>query len=351
MRPNIDVPWSIHSQLEKYAQAQNMPIEDGYADALERGVNQLPTKPQSETMPFAASREQLPFGPRTIPLEDDELYHINRITTCIPHFDSQSEPVVSRTSTQNMPTSEFVDCLSDFESLGVTSADWFTLHQLGTSKVGRGITNLAQALEGPGPLFEETSSTLYNRGYGIYIAQLSGAMEYLVVRFELPKEQNEITDISLAFILDGYPVSGQQYSEIATAFDFTDLRNAKRCELPSAEIRFETPIEPTSVEQIYKGRMNQRPWVGGVIVSNPFQELPELTDQLTWNGGEDSTEVKSAKHSLESLQEYNKLYSKLPHHHPGTDDLEYHIKSISITYLTPLFNQQNIWNIVPEITW
>jgi hypothetical protein len=328
-----------------------MTIEDGYADALERGINQLPTKPQSETMPFAASREQLPFGPRMIPLEDDELYHINRITTCMPHIDSHSETVVSRTSTQNMSASEFVDCLSDLGSLRVISKDWFTLHQLGTSKVGRGITNLAQALEGPEPLFEETSSTLYSHGYGIYIAQLSGAMEYLVVRFELPKDQNEITNISLSFVLDGYPVSGQQYREIAAAFGFTDLRNAKRCELPSAEIRFETPIEPTSVEQIYKGPVDQSPWVGGLIVSNPFQEMPELADQLTWDGREDSTEVKSAKNSLESLQESNKLYGKLRHHHPGTDELEYHFKSISITYLTPLFDQQNIWNIVPEISW
>jgi hypothetical protein len=250
-----------------------------------------------------------------------------------------------------MSGEEFVACLADLESLRTISKDWFTLHQLGGSKVGRGITNLAQTLKAPDRLFEEVSFSLHNRGYGVYIANLTGSLDYLVIRFELPKHRDEITNVSLTFMLDGHPVSGQKYLEIVEAFGFTDLLNAKPTTLPSAEIRFQDPIETTSVEQIYKGQGGQEPWVRGLMVANPFQAMPELAEQLSWNDEENPIHLKDAKASLEALQEYNKLYGELQQHHPGTAELEYRIKSISATYLTPLFNQQNIWSLSLEISW
>jgi hypothetical protein len=38
MRPNIEIPWSIHGQVREYAENNNLSITDAYIVVLKKGL-------------------------------------------------------------------------------------------------------------------------------------------------------------------------------------------------------------------------------------------------------------------------------------------------------------------------
>ncbi|WP_083860944.1 hypothetical protein [Natrialba asiatica] len=348
MRPNIDIPWSIHGKIKEYSQQQEITIEEAYIEALELGTDQLPL--DGDVTSFDG-REWLPFGPRLVRSAGEESHHINRVTTCLPHIYHRDQPVVTRTRNQDMASNEFVSCLSTLQSTGHLADDWFTVHQLGGAKIGRGLSNFARVIENSEGLFRNSSFPLYKQGSGIYIAELVRDSEYLIIRFELPQNSEVLTNISLSFIIDGYPMSGQEYYKIARAFGFKELFNARDHKCPRIGIRFDEPVEISPVEEIYKDTSDDEPWVSGLMIENPFQSNPDLLDHLEWNSENNPTDLKEAKTSIETLQNYNTLYCELNTHHPTSDDPEYRLESISGIYLSSIFNRNNVWNISPKVSW
>lgn len=39
MRPNIDIPWSIHGRVKDHAERNDMDLTEAYSDVLESGLD------------------------------------------------------------------------------------------------------------------------------------------------------------------------------------------------------------------------------------------------------------------------------------------------------------------------
>ena len=44
MRPNIDIPWSIHGGVREYAENHKLSITDAYAEILKKGLSNSSTQ-------------------------------------------------------------------------------------------------------------------------------------------------------------------------------------------------------------------------------------------------------------------------------------------------------------------
>jgi len=351
MRPNVDIPWTIHGQIKEYAEQQSITIEEAYIETLELGTDRLPNFLDSDVVQFDESEEWLPFGPRLVGAQGEESHHINWVTTSFPHIYNQDLPVVTRTNRRDMSKDEFISCLSALESTGYIGDDWFTLHQLGGAKIGRGISNLSREMDDLEHLFQEADFPLYKQGSGIYITSLPRDSEYLILRFELPKHTEVVTNVTLSLMIDGYPVGGREYHELASSFGYKELFNARSFHLPRAGMRFEDPVKVSPETELYKEGNDDEPLVGGLLIENPFQSKPELLDHIQWNEDDDPTDLAEAKRSLETLPNYDVLYCELDHHFPASDDVDYRLEAISAVYLSPLFKRNSVWNISPRVDW
>jgi hypothetical protein len=47
MRPNIDIPWSIHGRVKDHAERTDMELTEAYCDVLERGLEDVEHPDQS----------------------------------------------------------------------------------------------------------------------------------------------------------------------------------------------------------------------------------------------------------------------------------------------------------------
>lgn len=351
MRPNADIPWSIHGQIKQYAEANDITVEDAYIEALDAGTDHLPIPESSEQPTFEEAGERMGFGPRMIPTSGEESSDINDITTCFPNIFHQDQLLVTSTRKRDMSASNFRSCLAALQESGHIHDDWFTIHQIGGAWVGRGASNLARALEDIRGLHGNADFELYREAVLVYIADFPRDSEYLIIRGEIPKSGQGVRRVEMTFLMDGYPMGGREYYRTASTFGFSELVNAREKSLPSAGCRFDEPIDIEVVDHVVRTDENQEePWVGGVIVENPFRKHPNLVDHLEWGNNAFSLS-REAKQTLDVLQNYDTLFCELDHHHPISDEEEYRLEAVSVKYLSELIVRNSAWNIELHVDW
>jgi hypothetical protein len=352
VRPNIDIPWSIHGNIKQYAQTNDTTIEEAYIEVLRTGIDQLPIPDDSNEMLLSKEKDRFPFGPWEISCQGEQSHDINDVTTCFPHLYIPDQPVKTATPWREVSTEKLESMLAAFQANTSISEDWFTIHQLGGAWVGRGLTNFAHAISTAEDLFNQADFPLYKQGLAIYIASLPRENEYMFIRSNISKRKARISDFSVTFLLDGYPLSGREYYEIASRFGFSELINAKEHHLPSMQAYFANPLEVNVVEEITETRDSyDEPWVSGLIIENPFQVDAAWKSELEWQDIPDQDHQRRAENATETLSNYDQIYCKLQDHHPVSDECDYRLDSISATYLSTLIQRHSIWNITPTINW
>ncbi len=352
MRPNIDIPWSIHGKIKEYAEANDITIEEAYIETLNQGTEQLSIPNTSNSITLEDDQEWFPFGHRQIRTQGEESYEINDVVTCFPHIYQGKQPVRIETRRQNVSIEKFRSYLSSLQSTGYITQDWFTVHQLGGAWIGRGMKNFAQTMSKSQELFLQADFPMYKTGIVMYVASLPRKSEYLIVRAEMSRHSGGVSDLSLRFLTDGHPVSGRRYYEIASQFEFSELFNGRDTTLLSLGAHFEESPEINVTDVITKSDSNRdEPWVSGLMVENPLQQNPKLVNQLEWNRTTDSVSSEEAENTLDTLLNYDELYCELDHHHPVSDDHDYRLEGLTATYLSPLFDRNSIWNVSLGVDW
>jgi len=358
MRPNVDIPWSIHGQIKEHAERTDKTIEEAYIETLEHGVSELPDHRKEMRLP---SPDYNDFGPRLIRTQGEESHHINNSLTFQPLFHLTEDARVFRTTSSNMTADDFIGRLANLNNVGRLDREWFTVHQLGGALVGRGAANFASALrEAPGR-FASEDIPLYKNGHFIYFAHLAYEGEYLLIRGEIPrleKENTFLSNVELRFITDGVPVTGSLYQRLARAMGFNELHNASPLSLAQTGYRVEEPTEPAVVDRITTDEEGyDDPSVTGLIVENPLQGNDGLLDYLKQEvddgeqQGDASKSVSDAKTNIDVLANYDEVYCGLTHNHGAEKDREYDVKGLSATYIQSLFNRNSTWNLTIDVEW
>ncbi|QOS13617.1 hypothetical protein DEQ92_14035 [Haloferax sp. Atlit-6N] len=352
MRPNVDIPWSIHGKIKEYAEQTDQTIEEAYIETLEQGVRDLPEQLTNVSLPSKGYKD---FGPRLIRTQGTESHEINNSVTSHPFFYLGENSMQIKTRKNDMSVNEFVDRLARIHNVGRLSSSWFTVHQLGGALVGRGPANLATAIKQLDTTLTDKEIPTYKNGHLIYIAKLAYEGEYLLIRAELPRlsgDKQVLSNVELRFIVEGVPVTGALYQRLANAFGFNELFNATECRLPQTGFNAPEGSRLTVTEQITTEDENyEDPSVTGLIVENPLQGnndlLTHLKKELT--GPEGSTE--QAASCLDVLANYDELYCDLTHAHGLSEEREYEFRGLSATYIQPLFHRNSTWNISVNIDW
>jgi hypothetical protein len=352
MRPNIDIPWSIHGRIKEHAEQTDQTIEEAYIEALEQGISDFPEPRTDVSLPSPGYND---FGPRLIRTQGSESHDINDSVTCHPFLHFGETPMQIKTRTENMSADDFADRLARLHNIGRLSMSWFTVHQLGGALVGRGPANLAKAIRQAHTTFADEEIPTYKNGHLIYVTKLAYEGEYLLIRAELPRisgDQQVLSNVELRFITEGVPVTGALYQRLARAFGFNELFNATKFALPRTGFNAPEGSTPTVTEQITTEEENyDDPSVIGLIVENPLRDNADLLSYLETelSGPDEST--SQAANQLGVLANYEELYCDLTHNHGLSDDREYEFRGLTATYIQPLFNRNSTWNIALDIDW
>ena len=353
MRPNVDIPWSIHGQIKEHAEQTNQTIEEAYIETLKQGVSDLPNQRTDVSLPTPDYND---FGPRLIRTQGSESPDINDSVTCHPFFRFGEDPMQFRTRTDDMLVDDFVNRLARLQNVGRLGTSWFTVHQLGGALVGRGPANLATAVRQAGTTFHEEEIPTYKNGHLIYVVSLAYEGEYLLIRAELPRnrsgDEQALSNVELRFITEGVPVTGALYQRLARAFGFNELFNATEFKLPRTGLSAPEGSTPTVTEQITtEEERYDDPTVIGLMIENPLQDNDDLISPLKNELSGPERWTKEATHHIDVLANYDELYCDLTQNHGLSDDHEYELRGLSATYIKPLFNRNSTWNITVDVDW
>lgn len=350
MRPNVDIPWSIHGRIKEYAEESDQTIEEAYIETLEQGVSELPKQRANVGLPEPDYGD---FGPRLIQTQGTRSDEINNSVTCHPFFHLEENAMEIETRKDDMLAEDFIERLARLHSVGRLSKSWFTVHQLGGALVGRGPANLATAIKQARTTFADEEIPTYKSGHLIYIADLAYEGEYLLIRAEVPetsREKQVLSNVELRFITKGIPVTGTLYQRLARAFGFNELFNATEVELPRTGFDAQEGSSLTVTEQVTTEKEDyDDPTVTGLIVENPLQGNDELLSHLDDKLSAPDGSGNEASNHLAVLGNYDELYCELTRNHGLSEDREYEFHGLTATYIKPLFHRNSTWNIEIDV--
>lgn len=352
MRPNVDIPWSVHGQIKEYAQAEEKTIEEAYIEALKEGISVMPTPVQSENDFIKPPMGSYSLGPRTFPVSSEEARDINDICTFIPRPSVPSQSVTFKTHSRNATIDEIVDGLARTSSiLDRAYDDWFTFHQLGGSWVGSGMEQFVHGLQTLEDRLESADFQTYKTGFGVYMLEFR-EREYLLLHLEIDAYSKEIESFTIGFLTDGHPVDGSLYRKIAAQFGVSELQHGKDRDLESFTISPEEDIYVDVVERLEKqGPRDEEPWVRGLIIENPIQKHEGIREAVLNRADKKFRDRPEYSNPYEKLASYDHAYVRLKNHHPKSEDRDYRLIGVSAQEFTPVFGRQNIWNISVNANW
>lgn len=352
MRPNVDIPWSVHGQIKEYAQAEEKTIEDAYIETLKEGLSGMPTPVQSESQFIAPSMGSYSLGPRTVPVSSEEPRDINNICTFIPRPSLPTQPVTFKTHSQPITVDDLVNGLARTSSiLDRAHDDWFTFHQLGGSWVGTDMENFAHCLRTLDDRLEEADFDTYKTGFGVYVLEFR-EREYLLLHLEIDGYSGEIESFMLGFLTDGHPVDGSLYRKLAAQFGVSELQHGRDRDLEAFSVTPEEDIYVDVVDRMVKEeRRNEEPWVTSLIIENPIQQHEGIREAVLSRADKEFRNRPEYRNPYEHLASYDHAYVRLKNHHPQSEDREYRLNAISVEDFTPVFGRQDIWNISVSANW
>ncbi|WP_136591368.1 hypothetical protein [Salinigranum halophilum] len=353
MRPNADIPWTLHGQIKDYAQANNLTIERAYIETIERGLESLPLPVEAEDAVADYVRSYLPFGPQPLSVSEGD---INEYLTFLPRMGHPRQPVVFRAlGTRRAENEELKTILTRLaKELTHEINDWFTIHQLGGAWVGRGLHNYAHALSTTDQRWADADFRTYKTEFGLYVAELR-ENELLFIRTEAGTHREGVSELRVGFLTDGYPIQSSRYTRLAAQFGFDELGAGIQKTFPSLRAGFSDAIELEMVEPLLKDdRMSRRdePWVSGGLVKNPFKN-DDVLQRLIDDTPETEVEEIFDQHLLDidHLQSYDKVYCEFSDHHPADEDHEYKMDAVSVTPLHRVFGRQSPVNMSISATY
>jgi len=351
MRPNVDIPWSIHGTIKEHAESTDQTIQEAYIETLEMGVRELPERAKVD-LPDQSFRG---FGPKLIRTQGSESQEINHSVTSHPFFHLGENSMQFGTRRDNMGVDEFVDRLARLHDVGRVDSSWFTVHQLGAALVGRGPANFSEAIREAPKTFSDEDVPTYKNGHLLYIASLPYESEYLCIRAEMPRlstDKQVLSNVELQFISEGVPVTGDLYRRFAQAFGFNEIFNATDLTLPTTGLNAPEGSTLTVTERVTaRDENHEDDSVTGLFVENPLKNNPELLSHLEDQLHGPESETSEAAAHLDVLANYDELYCELTSVHGADDDPDYMFKGLSATYIKPLFHRNSTWNISLDVNW
>lgn len=357
MRPNVDIPWSIHGEIKEYSQSEGKTIEQAYIDVLREGLDTMPTpvQPESELAELADDFEA--FGPRTIPVTNEQARDINDICTFLPRPGTPRQPVTFKSHWRSISKEDLEEALTRIASkIQRGGYDWFTVHQLGGAWVGRGIHNFNHALQTVEARFKEADFDTYKTGFAIYLSEIDDG-EFLALRAEIERYDGSISDLQVGFLTDGHPVDGARYKKLAAQFGLSEFQNGRDRDLQEMTVsikdRYELDVVDTVVRKTSIGHEDE-PIVAGIIAKNPIQQNEKIRRQLWSEAPEREREMlddSMYRPPFRALEAYDHVYISLKNHHSVSEDKDYELNAISALNFTPIFDRQNIWNLSLSADW
>lgn len=351
MRPNVDIPWSVHGQIKEYAQAEEQTIEDAYIETLKQGLAAMPTPVQTQSTLKEFSTTQYAFGPREIPASNEEARNINDICTFHPRLSTPRQPVTFKTNWRDIDMDDLEEALVRlYTELDHVHQDWFTFHQLGGAWAGSGAANFIHMLQTAPDRLANADFPTYKTGFAIYLVEIRDS-EYLGLRLELDSN-GDIDQLSIGFLTDGHPVDGAPYKKYAAQFGLTDLSHGHDTDLQRVAMTLDEQIEVTVIDTVVRDtRQHDEPWVAGLIIENPIQNYPEIHEQFLQETPEQYRESPAYRNQYRQLASYDHAYVQLKNHHPVSEDHSYELLNIVAEDLTSLFGRQSIWNLSITADW
>jgi len=352
MRPNVDIPWSVHGQIKEYAQAEEKTIEDAYIETLKEGLSVMPTPVQSESQFIEPSMGSHSLEPRTFPVSSEEARDINDICTFVPRPSLPMQSVTFKTRQQRTTVNELVGGLARTSSiLDHAHDDWFTFHQLGGAWVGTGMENFVHGLQTLDDRLDDADFETYKTGFAVYLLEYR-EREYMLLHLEIDAYSGEVESFMLGFLTDGHPVDGSLYRKLAAQFGVSNLQHGKDRELEEFTLTPEKDIYVDVVDRLMKeDRRNDEPWVSGLIIENPIQNHEGIQETVLSRADKKFRNRPEYRNPYAQLASYDHAYVRLKNHHPKSEDHEYHINGIAAQKLTPVFERQDIWNISVSANW
>ena len=352
MRPNVDIPWSVHGQIKEYAQAEGKSIEEAYIETLKEGLSVMPTPVESENEFIEPSLGSYSLGPRVFPVSSEQARDINDICTFIPQPSLPSQPVTFKTYSPRVAVDDLVNGFSRISSiLDHAHDDWFTFHQLGGSWVGTDMENFVHCLRTIEDRTEEAPFETYKTGFGSYLLEFRDG-EYLLLHLEINAFSGEIESFTIGFLTDGHPVDGSLYRKLVAQFGLSELQHGRDRDIERFMVRPEEEVEVEVVDKTVKeDRSYDEPWVTGLIIANPVQKHEEIQKKVLSKADEKYRNRPEFRNPYAQLASYDYAYVRLNDHHPISEEKVYHINSISLQDFTPLIDSQSIWNISISANW
>ncbi|ELY46656.1 hypothetical protein [Natronorubrum sulfidifaciens] len=352
MRPNVDIPWSVHGQIKEYAQSEEKTIEEAYIETLKEGLGVMPTPVQSENQFIEPSMGSYSLGPRVFPVSSEEARDINDICTFMHQPSIPYQSVSFKTYSPRVTVNRIVEGLSRVSSiLDRGHDDWFTFHQLGGSWVGTDMENFVHCLQTLEGRLEEATFDTYKTGFGVYLLEFR-ENEYLALHLEIDAYSGEVESFTLGFLTNGHPVDGRLYRKLAAQFGLSELQHGRDKEIETFTITPEEEIPVNVVETTVKeGRSNDEPWVTGLIIENPIQSHDGVREAVLSRADDKFRNRPEYRNPYAQLASYDHAYVRLKSHHPQSEDREYYINTIGAQNFTPVFDRQDIWNISISADW
>lgn len=351
MRPNVDIPWSVHGRIKEYAQTQEITIEEAYVDVLREGLSVLPLPAQTEDRFLETSMARHSVGTRVFPVTSEEARDINDICTFLPRPTFPTNPVSFKTPTQRITIEDVEKGLARLSAeLDQVYDDWFTFHQLGGAWVGTEMSNFVHCLKTLDRRLEEADFATYKTGFGIYILEFEDG-EYLFLQLQLDTHSYEIESFRIGFLTDGHPVDGRFYRKLISQFGISDFQHAKERNLETFSVTPEERTEVEVVDKIVEAGREDEEWVSGLIIENPLQHHEVLKEQVLSQADDDTRRSSHLSNPYEHLTSYDHAYVRLKTHHPLSEDRSYILNQIRAHDLTPVLGRQDIWNLSISVDW
>lgn len=287
MRPNVDIPWSLHGEVKEYGERHGEDIESAYRELLRKGLSAT----QDRTSRFKEkSGGEVHFS---------KLKETVGVGTVVTFSDfgrgGYEEPTVIRTNESNVPIEEVDGILSSLAKQFPLDNGDFAIHQKNCGWYGEGgISDFAYWLDNLRELYESTPEDFvvdrHRAASAAFIAPTAYPAGHIIV-YASPNGHGKIEKFGIEFVVDGYLIEAGQFGEFADdvglalshIFSWNKREDEKPLEeggqYPETEtvddvLRTDIGDIVTLREKLH--RTEEKHIVEGIITENPFYETDEI---------------------------------------------------------------------------
>ncbi len=311
MRPNIDIPWSLHGRVKDHAESNDLDLEEAYIALLKDGLENPSPRPGNMEDPGEDYEVRFLEAPES---------HISELVTFFRGLDHMSEPLIFEAWRSDIHLSEVKKILAQVKQFAAASpkSGNFTVGQQNGAWVGSGIENFARSLSNQEERYEMVPDSFgldtYKSESALFICD--GPRGNSVAVYAAPRTNSDnFRRFGVNIITDGYPVDNRGMLDFMESSGLS-LDHGKSWEQETERVPTEDHegIQIRPVEKI----VGEDNWVHGLICENPFYNNESAIERYF---GDSFRELAGYKHVVCELQQ----------HHEIDDDEDYRVESIQAT--------------------